>query len=308
MQSNDIIFFETIVKSMVDNNSEIPERLSNLTVHIKGNQIDGSFDAQMANAIYQLQQNIYRLVAKTLYGNDATVASLNEDELEKFKLTFLVSAGSTNIETSLWEKVVELVDKVTIDMTPNQKLTLAVIIAAAIIGVNGVNEYFAYKKEELSSSETVQLSQEETKRIETIVNRATEVGSESANAFVKAAKGAKSLSFGEREYNEKDIRDAQKRAPRTSLQWSEISGNHVVTSLDCTKQGTFSFVAVDVHSRQQIKAYYPIEDDDDSAQDVRIVLAESLATGKAVFLHLNVGKKDGEIKKVILLDCSESKK
>lgn len=299
--------FISLAKELDQHPESVPDDFQSLVIHIVGNQENGSFDAQMANALFQLQQIIYRLVAKTLYGEDATVSSLSDEELELFKLKFKVSAGSTNIETGLWEKVVSLVDKVVADMSPTQKLILAAFISGTFLGIYAIHEYSEYMETLQKSEEHVLVEQEETKRIELLIGRTSDAADESANVVVKAAKGAQSLTFGHREFDSESIKAAQRRAPRSFLGWEILEGIFVINSLDCTKSGTFSFVAVDLKTRKQIKAYYPIEDDDETAQDVRFVLADSLATGKAVLLHLNVGKKDGEVNKVILLDCSEAK-
>lgn len=259
----------------------------------------------MANAIYQLQQGIYRLVARSIYGEEATVSSLSEEELDQFKLTFIVSAGSTKIETQLWKNAVALVDKFVGNMTSIQKLILAAIIAGTILGIPGTQAYFDHEKDKLITQERLAAAQEETKRIELLIDRATVTGEESASAFVKASKGASSVSFGERKFTEQEIKAAQKRAPKTALQWENLSDTFIVSALDCTKQGTFSFTAINTHSRQAIKVSYLAEEDDESVQDVRFALASSLATGKSVNLLLNVGKKDGEIKKVILLELTD---
>lgn len=44
---------------------EAPKMLRSLTVHIQGDFESGSFDAQVAQALVQLQQIVYRLAAKT---------------------------------------------------------------------------------------------------------------------------------------------------------------------------------------------------------------------------------------------------
>ena len=70
---------------------EAPKMLRSLTVHIQGDFESGSFDAQVAQALVQLQQIVYRLAAKTLYGPDVTIAALSEEDLADFKLHFIVS-------------------------------------------------------------------------------------------------------------------------------------------------------------------------------------------------------------------------
>lgn len=55
---------------------EIPSQFKD---HIQGDQISGSIDAQVAGATVQLQQSIYRLVAKTKYGENSTILNIIEE-------------------------------------------------------------------------------------------------------------------------------------------------------------------------------------------------------------------------------------
>lgn len=58
---------------------EIQPQFKELVIHIQGDQISGSIDAQVAGATVQLQQSIYRLAAKTKYGENSTILNIIEE-------------------------------------------------------------------------------------------------------------------------------------------------------------------------------------------------------------------------------------
>lgn len=58
---------------------EIPSQFKELVIHIQCDQISGSIDAQVAGATVQPQQSIYRLVAKTKYGENSTILNIIEE-------------------------------------------------------------------------------------------------------------------------------------------------------------------------------------------------------------------------------------
>lgn len=282
-------------------NGTIPDKLQALTVHIQGDFESGSFDAQVAQALFQLQQIIYRLAAKTLYGPDATIAALTEDDLTVFKLHFIVSRGSTNIEAGFWKQICALVDTITKNMTPVQKLILSGLVAACFLGYlasDAVEDY-------IKGQNDIQMSQEETKRLDVLLKRVTNAGEESTGNFVKAAKGAASVSVGGREYSKQDIADAQKRAPKQYITWEAVKAMFNVVALDCSKQDIIIATLVNLETQEKIKAYYTAESEEDEDADlIRSSLAMALATGRAMNLEIYVGRKGDHIEKATILNLA----
>lgn len=76
------------------------------------------------------------------------------------------------------------------DMTAGQKVFISGLIAACFLGYlasGSVEEY-------IRGQADIQMSQEETKRLDVLLRRVTHAGEESTGNFVKAAKGAESVS------------------------------------------------------------------------------------------------------------------
>lgn len=281
---------------------EAPKMLRSLTVHIQGDFESGSFDAQVAQALVQLQQIVYRLAAKTLYGPDVTIAALSEEDLADFKLHFIVSKGSTNIEAGFWKQFNTLVETLTKDMTAGQKVFISGLIAACFLGYlasGSVEEY-------IRGQADIQMSQEETKRLDVLLRRVTHAGEESTGNFVKAAKGAESVSVGGRNYSRQDIADAQKRAPKQYITWEAVKDKFSVVALDCSKQDIIIATLVNPETQEKIKAYYTAEsEEDEDAGLIRSSLANALATGRPVNLEIYVGRKGEHLEKATILNLAE---
>lgn len=289
-----------------ETSKEIPSQLKNLVIHIQGDQLSGSIDAQIAGAIVQLQQSVYRLAAKTIYGKDATINTLREDELEIFKLNFVISAGSTNIVTEIWDKAENLIKIFTKDMTPSQKLCLAGICAALLLGYVGIKEYADYSKEALRLAAQTNMSKEESRRLELFLSHTQEVSEENSLAFAKAAKGASSLSYGGKTFSKDDIAEAQKRAPKIYMDWQKVTENYIVTGIDCTREDILIATLVNPSTNEVIKSTYTSESNEDEiALEIRTVLAISLASGRPIKLELNIGRKGDHIEKSTILNVIE---
>lgn len=284
----------------------IPSQLKNLVIHIQGDQLTGSIDAQIAGALVQLQQSVYRLAAKTIYGEGATINTLREDELEIFKLKFVVSAGSTNIVAEIWDKAENLIRIFTKDMTPAQKLCLAGICAALLLGYVGIKEYADYEREALRLVAQTNMSKEESRRLELFLSHTQEVSEENSLAFAKAAKGASSLSYGGRTFSKNDIAEVQKRAPKIYMDWQKVTGNFVVIGIDCTREDILIATLINTSTNEVIKSTYTSEsNDDETALEIRTVLAISLASGRPVKLELNIGRKGSHVEKSTILNVME---
>ena len=165
--------------------SDVPEWARNLVVVIEGDHAPGSIDYLVAQSIAQLQQIVYRIAAHSLYGESASVKNLSEKDLEAFKLTFKVDAGSTHLSAKLLTAFFKLLDEIFKEMSPAQKLWLAAILSFAFISYVGIDRLKDAYTEQAKNSAFVALSQEETKRLELLLEHTKLGGDEAATSFSK---------------------------------------------------------------------------------------------------------------------------
>lgn len=95
-----------VVLELALKNIDTPEQFnytldvdSNFAIYIKlyGNKFNDSITGQVARGLWEFQQEIYRAVAYTLYGQ-ASIKKLTKEDLEKYNLTFHINEGSTEIK------------------------------------------------------------------------------------------------------------------------------------------------------------------------------------------------------------------
>lgn len=273
---------------------DVPALLQGLDVVIEGQQLSGNIDYQVAQAIVQLQQIVYRIAAHTLYGENATIKNLGDEELDRYRLSFSIAPGCTHISARLAEKFLELLNAVFENMTPGHKITLAAILAGSFLGYYGITSYEDYLKNVNQEQVRLKISQEETRRLDLILSHVHESGDEASTAFAKSVKGADNLRFGAREFSTQELSEIQKRTPRSSVEWITEPGAFVVLSLDCTKPDVIWTVLIDTETGEQFKASYIIDEETSDTSLLLTALAKSLATGTAVRLTVSKGRKNND--------------
>lgn len=266
-------------------------------IHIESNLESGHFDAQIAQALINLQQSFYTLVAKTLYGEEATIQSLSEADKDKFRLQFQVGSGSTNAIVDVLEKAAELVESLK-EMPKENALILAAACVLIFAGYESKEAYVSFLEEQTK----VELSKQETERLNAVAIKMQQLGQECSEVFAKNAKGATKVAFGKRVYDEAQIKEMQKRAPRSSLAYRTVDEDYRVLSVDLSKDGVISALLLDVKGNR-IKASYGMDDaEEDDGLYVLNALCESLAKQKNIKLTMSLGTKGDEIKKAVILD------
>lgn len=277
---------------------EIAESDIKFCIHIESTLEAGHFDAQMAGALISLQQSFYALVAKTLYGDTATIQSLSEADKDKYRLQFQVVAGSSNAIVDVLEKATGLIESLK-EMPKENALIFAAAAVLMFAGYEAKDAYVSY----LAEQEKIELSKQETERLTVVATEMQRLGQESSETFAKNVRGATKVSFGRRVFDETQIKELQRRAPRTSLEYQNIVADYTVLSVDLSKDGVISALLSDAEGNR-IRASYGM--DDAEAEDGSFVLhtlCDSLAKQKPVKLTVSIGKKGEEVKKAVILDA-----
>lgn len=243
----------------------VPNDIKKLIIVIKGNQTDGSFDYQVALAIADLQQVIYRLVAHSIYGEDATAKILSEQELEQFKLSFTVAPGSTVIDTEILESIIKILESVFKDMSPIHILILATLLSCLFLGIIGVKEAFKYMTFKKDKAADVAKSQAETERLKVILAMVSRAGEEASTNFAKSMKGATDLKFGDREFSAEELSKLQKRKPRSPIVKEMVDGAYVVKAIDHQQATSLTVLLEEPIKKEVFKAIYNLGGDDDES-------------------------------------------
>lgn len=203
-----------------------------LCVHIKlyGSKFSNSLTGQAARGLWEFQQEIYRAVAYTLYGQ-ASIKKLTKEDLENYNLVFTINEGSTEVN-ALLEKFLEFLQEELKGMNPAEKIiTLVAIVAIITYG------FVTYSLESQRISSTTQISlEQERNKIEEIkekehtrhlelmaqVKMQTHIATvweesvrEGVKSIAKSLEEEDSMDFGQYHIPKESIKQLKQKAPKS---------------------------------------------------------------------------------------------
>ncbi len=246
---------ESIISSlMAGNEPNIPDEFKKIIIKIEGLDQDGTIDARTAQSIVRLQQTVYHLAAFALIGPDATAKDLNSDQLDKLRLKFSTSPGCTEISARLWQTFTYILAEYTKNMTPNQKILVLFLLLCTFLCYVGGNSAAEYLKQSAELQTRVLQSQEETKRLQAVLNHAHTAGETVAFDFGKAVKGASSLRVGAKSFTEEELTQLQKRAERVPAEFENDAGVFTIIGVKSLKK-RLSVTMKSVETGEEVTAF-----------------------------------------------------
>ena len=128
------------------------------TLKLSGDHYKSSLDSGIMSALIEYQTTLYRLAA--FVKNDKLNGNAISDQIkERLALNFVVSNGSSEIESDAWKALVQMAESVTKGMGNGARLTIVLFIALTLFGayaVPKVMDTFAdIKKEEISKDKEI---------------------------------------------------------------------------------------------------------------------------------------------------------
>ena len=133
-------------------------------LHVKGRDWHSSVPTRIMGPLLEVQRDLWRAYANLLYG-EPNARRLKDDERDEFELVVNVAPGSSQLEVKLDVKLTELAKAAIEKMGPNQ--ILGAVLGAALVwgGVTVNKDWVAQRVAQKQAEVTVQLSQEETRRM-----------------------------------------------------------------------------------------------------------------------------------------------
>lgn len=138
---------------------------------IQGEDFNGSIPTRIMPPILELQKEIHRIYCRAKYNTEDT-RSLKQDERDQLELVVDVQKGSTKFITDLAGALNEIIKSS--NMNGEQVLILLVSIGVIVATSLGWKQWLQHKEREHGQDTTVELSQEETKRLELVTKALTE--------------------------------------------------------------------------------------------------------------------------------------
>lgn len=161
--------FSALVRAMANEVGETAQVVFEdwpvLKLTISGEDFHGSIPTRIMPPILELQAAIHRIYCQAKYNSEDT-RRLRQEERELLELVVTIKPGSTEFITRLADALNEIVKNS--NMNGTQVLILLISISALLAGSFGWKAWIRAKEREHGQDVTVQLSQEETRRLEIV--------------------------------------------------------------------------------------------------------------------------------------------
>jgi hypothetical protein len=155
---------EKAIKNELDDNVTVTfDGWPVFKLSIYGEDFDGGIPTRVMPAILELQKEIHRIYCREVYGSESAV-HLKDHEREFLELVIEVNTGCTEFISQIGD-VLDKIAKTT-NMTGPQAVALVGIVSVSLAGKLGWDTWVQAKERMHAQDVTVQLSQQETKRLE----------------------------------------------------------------------------------------------------------------------------------------------
>lgn len=217
--------------------------LTSLNITIKGDKYNGTFPATLAKQLWFIQEEFYRAILFSL-GRSENLNSLTAAEKEQYLITFKVSKGSTDVD-GIISSIIEGLNAGFATMESKHKaITIILITLIFATGYYGSGTY-THKQdtdlEQIKEKMELEKEKEKTRQFEIIAQAAagnkearrfSKAMDNSTQAILSAIPDAESVKIGYIRFNEEDIANASKRAPRSTSSSAIVTDDYFISTTD----------------------------------------------------------------------------
>ncbi|OYD77967.1 UNVERIFIED_ORG: hypothetical protein BDU10_3090 [Burkholderia sp. CF145] len=274
-----------------------------LVIKLDGPGYNSSITSDIAETLVGIQTAINRSYARLVH-HSADSRGLTGEERSKLQFKAKVSKGSSLITVDLGEFAKTLTHELITKMTP-EALVISVIGVSAVAG--SVLAYKSFlkarsedKKIETEASKAIALSQEETKRLETLakalqankdVSAAKADFDDSRNTLLKSVGDANHLAVNDVTVDRETAR-VLAAARRTPSEEAQLNGTYQILSTDLRQQDYVKLRVRRVQDGKEFSATFQ----DNSLDRAQIKLLQEAEWGRSpVYLSINATILRGEV-------------
>lgn len=240
---------------------DVDPKLMTLQVKIEGSQFHASLTGDVARAIGEIQQIIYRIAAEYLH-QSKNINSLSGEEKEVFTVIIEVKPGCSELSVNFTEIISTIFQSMVGKMLEYQINLFLGGLAAYLAGRIGSDIYKTIKENETAQKKLdVEVAKEEIASKERI--SVVEMLAPVRNGYdgvpdkiAKSAKKADSVKVGDHIYTSEDIQKLNARAPRTSIEPEVTEGVFVVNGFSNQDDKAFKVELKDASTGEKINAFY----------------------------------------------------
>ena len=141
---------------------------------IEGKDFNGTIPTRIMPPILDLQKEIHRIYCNAKYGTN-NIRKLKAEEKEHLELIVSIKPGSTKFVTDLFKALNEIIKSS--NMSGRETIILLVSISTIIATSVGWKDWLSLKEQARGQEITVQMSKQETQRLDLITQALTPPGS-----------------------------------------------------------------------------------------------------------------------------------
>ncbi|MFY4697955.1 hypothetical protein [Burkholderia glumae] len=274
-----------------------------LQIKLEGPGYDSTITADVAEALVDLQTAINRAYARLVH-NSADSRTLTGAERSKIQFKAEVKKGSSLINVDLGEYLKTLTQELITKMTPDQLVISIVGVAALAASVAAYKAFLKSRSEdkkiEAEAQKLILLSQEETKRLETMASvikkdpaiAATQTDfNDARNSLLKSVGDARLLAVNDVTIDRQTAR-ALAMTKRTASQEAQLNDTYMILSVDLRQQDYVKLRVQRVRDGKEFSATFL----DDSLDKAQIGFLQEAEWGRTpVYLSINATILRGEV-------------
>lgn len=279
-------------------------------VRLEGQKFHGTVPADFAHALWKLQLSYYRMVALALHGSEN--ATLTPEEKKKHQLVFKIESGSTLSVADLGDSFFDLLEKLVDKMEPVHILALAVILGAAYLGKQWMDNRTEQKKTEAEKSRyeaEIDLVKHSLQIHKDIIQAATDAGRDGRIGLIKGVEDIDRAEIGARVYGQDEILRIKRRSPREKAK-SETRILHVtVEDIGTKDKSKPSVVLREKGTEDCIRAWVALSDEEESDEDnaLDIIWNAARYPDRYFWVELSVVSRRGKVVEASILNAAVKK-
>lgn len=279
---------------------------------VNGRDWNGTVPTRVMSPLLDVQKDIHRAYARIRYGS-ANLRKLSDEERSSLELVIQVEKSSSKFEAPVWEQLNELATTA-IGKMDSRDLAITILGLALVYGgVEISKSWISQRQAEVDSDNQVQLSQQETKRLEIFakaMQQKPELG-EAKTDFESSQNGIlKTLKPGDKFTSKGVVLESAEaheiiQTERARSVDIDIRGTFRVVANDASKNSGFRIKVVRISDNLTFSADVPIELDSD--QKSLIQKAEWSKGAVLVDLHISASMLRDSIQNAVVYSAQAVK-
>lgn len=276
--------------------------LGRFQLTIDGDRYHSTVPGELARGLWHLQEALYSAAAFALTG-ESDIRKLSAEQRANFELVFEVKEGSSDFLAPL-KRFFEGLGEGFVAMDSKHKaVTLilsAVIVAGGVTAWKALDASSEVKKEEVKAALSQQLEEQKTRQFE-LFSRATagnpvaqkfeQAITDGTKAVARGASDATELQIGRVVFDSDEIKESNRRAPRTPTTSAVIAEDFRVFTVNVREPGVAKYVLAGVETGEFVAA---LEESNFSPEELRSVI-EAAQQRKDIRLEVLTTLKRGAI-------------